>query len=324
MAYEFKISSWADRYRPRKFGDVFGQLGLTESLAACARNANPRPIILSGPTGTGKTTLGLIYAQSIYCEAPEADASPCRQCEECLNFEKGAPGNFHFIQCGSRGGIETIRHILDVQINCSPIYGGRHVVFFDEAHRLSPAAMDALLTPLEFRNYPTAFIFALIDPAALPAALQSRCRDFHVSLPDQSLATEYLRYLCRSEELVFDVEALELIASIKRNFRNLIVNLENVADGDAKRSITLSRVRQVLLYDRSHNTLNYMKALCAADVTTQLSSLRSINQTPTETLSGLRETLLYIKGTYVNRTPFELPNSMAPFASGRYGLSGGN
>ncbi len=65
------------------------------------------------------------------CEAPLPGGSPCGHCGSCGLFVHSANHNFHAVNCGLDGAIDTMRYLIDDAMAVAPMYGRRYVVFFD-------------------------------------------------------------------------------------------------------------------------------------------------------------------------------------------------
>jgi len=61
----------AEKYRPKKFGDIFGQPKADTWFRKQVISREGRSVLLSGPHGTGKTSLGLLYAKALFCLGPK-------------------------------------------------------------------------------------------------------------------------------------------------------------------------------------------------------------------------------------------------------------
>jgi DNA polymerase III delta prime subunit len=162
-------------YRPRRFDQVLGQVDVKRPLAQMLVDGRlPRTLLFSGPSGTGKTSVARIVAASVVC-SDRTDADPCGACGDC------APvlfGRFSFpvweINAARDGGIDDVRRLQD---HLGHAYPWRQVVLWDEAHRITREACDALLKTLEETPQAT-FILITTDPVGLPPTIRSRATPF--------------------------------------------------------------------------------------------------------------------------------------------------
>jgi DNA polymerase-3 subunit gamma/tau len=121
---------------------------------------------MTGPTGTGKTTLGRIAAQSYTCSDTDEDGKPCFKCVSCRYFTELGPGHHPDVlevNCGSDTGIDVIRSI-QVTAASNPVIGRHRVIFLDEVHRLSEAAKQAAFKLIEEPRAKTRFILGSMEP----------------------------------------------------------------------------------------------------------------------------------------------------------------
>jgi DNA polymerase III gamma/tau subunit len=79
------MTDLAKKYRPQRFGEVAGQPKADAWFRRQVISKEARSVLLSGPYGTGKTTLGLLYGKALFCEATE-DGEPCGTCDRCKEF----------------------------------------------------------------------------------------------------------------------------------------------------------------------------------------------------------------------------------------------
>ncbi len=69
-------------------------------------------LFISGPRGTGKTTIAKVFAKAINCEhAPVAE--PCNECPSCLGITQGSISDVLEIDAASNNGVDEIRDIRD-------------------------------------------------------------------------------------------------------------------------------------------------------------------------------------------------------------------
>ena len=116
----------AERLRPRTLEEFVGQeklVGPGRALRQLIESGELRSLILWGPPGSGKTTLGWIIANRI-------------------------KGNFLAFSAAV-SGIKEIRRAMEESRRKFRSYGSRDVIFIDEIHRFNKAQQDVFLPFLE-------------------------------------------------------------------------------------------------------------------------------------------------------------------------------
>jgi len=156
------------KYRPKSFDEVFGNRQVVEALKKIvARKNRPHAFLFHGPPGTGKTTLAGILAG-----------------------ELGASGrDFIEMDSATYRGIKDIRELKDIFF-IAPSSKARFV-FFDEAHKLTKDAEEAMLKDLERFPPHLYFAFATTEPKQLLPTTLSRLTPFET----KKLSTVEMRAL---------------------------------------------------------------------------------------------------------------------------------
>jgi DNA polymerase-3 subunit gamma/tau len=222
---------FTERFRPRAWEEIRGQDRAVNYLVGQVRSGKARSVVLHGPVGTAKTSAARLYALSLRCLHLSHTHSPCWHCSECKQYERpeGNPG-IHDLDCGTRGRLDDIQRYLSIL--SVPAWGRkRRILHFDEAHRLSERAYDALLLSLEDPPLDTTFIFSTTQLEKIPAPIRSRCAvlDFVLLRPDQIVA--YLRGICERAGLEAEPEALALLAHLSGgHVRDALKLLEQAAE----------------------------------------------------------------------------------------------
>src|SRR5262249_34465173 len=132
--------------------------------------------VLTGPRGTGKTTLARIVAKAINC-TNVIDGNPCRSCESCLAVSNGNHPDVLELDGASNNGVEEIRDIRD-RVKYSPSLSPYKVYIIDEVHMLSTAAFNALLKTLEEPPPHVIFMLATTEIHKVPDTILSRVQRF--------------------------------------------------------------------------------------------------------------------------------------------------
>lgn len=135
--------------------------------------------IISGIRGVGKTTLARIFAKGMNCEIKDDVAEPCNECDSCLEANADTNPDIEEIDAASHNGIDDVRALQNV-LQYSPTRNVR-VIIWDEAHRLTPQAFDALLKTLEEPPPGNLFIMCTTNPGKIPKTIQSRAVHLQLS-----------------------------------------------------------------------------------------------------------------------------------------------
>lgn len=168
-------------------------------------------LLLRGPRGIGKQTLGMALAQGLLCESRTDAGSACDSCSACHWFATGAHPDFRMLvpateaepdaesdDQGKRSkpspwiSIEQVRELHDF-IHVSSHRGGRKIILICPAEALNVSAANALLKNLEEPPAQTHFILISHRPHRLPRTIISRCRQLSLRQPDPASALAWLK-----------------------------------------------------------------------------------------------------------------------------------
>lgn len=243
-----------DPDRPRRFSDVVGQDYPVKYLSGLiVRGQLPRTFLLAGTVGSGKTTLARIYGLALLCHRPEADGSPCWQCDVCNSFEAerrttalfvvDPPSRFcEYDVTGNGGDLERVRTFVE-RAKARLGERARYVLFFDEAHGLDGDAADFMLKQLEQEGN-VVFLFATSEHHRLAPALKSRLTKLQVKPLSLAAAVQFLKSKAREADLEFEDEAVVMLASVVNGQPRDLVKALQQTPHDGKR-ISVADVRSV-------------------------------------------------------------------------------
>ena len=254
------------KYRPRTYGDVLGQQATVSVLKQFVVEGRGyhQSYVFCGQHGSGKTTLGRILARALLCEAP-VEGSPCDECSSCRTLLDGHTHEcFVELDAATKSGKPDLARILE-DMQYSTVSGKRRIYLFDESHRLSKQALDALLKPME-DNSPGSedkrlvCIFCTTEPEKMVGTIFSRCAPaFVIRSAPQGEIVERLNEICGQEGIEAEADALDLIVEqSESHIRDALKMVEGVSMLGA---ITSKTVASYLHLDANDGVLDLLEAL---------------------------------------------------------------
>ncbi|MCW5833611.1 MAG: replication-associated recombination protein A [Labilithrix sp.] len=230
--------------RPARLEDYVGQahlVGAGKLLAAAIERDRVPSMILWGPPGVGKTTLGRVIA--------------------------ARTKSVFVLFSAVLGSIQELREIVAAAKERLDYKGERTIVFVDEIHRFNKAQQDAFLPHVEAGTITLIGATTENPSFSVNAALLSRCKAFRLeALKEEQLVTILERALADRESglgasgVTAARETLQAIARIARgDARRALTTLESAAAfatsrGEAEvtvATLAASEEKAPLLYDKA-------------------------------------------------------------------------
>jgi len=143
-------------YRAKTLEDLIANKASLSSLKKILQRDNPpNAFLITGPAGTGKTTLGRIIKDMLKCSRSD----------------------FTELNASDDRGIDAVRTLAD-GMRTMPLSGKTKVILLDEAHMLTKPAQEALLKSLEEPPKYVHWIICTTNPETLKPTLKRRCHQY--------------------------------------------------------------------------------------------------------------------------------------------------
>ena len=177
--------------RPKLLNDLVGQTEIIDSLKSQMNSGRiPHFFIISGPVGIGKTTLARILALSLQLQRKDFLLTD----NDWLQYKKL---EINEINAANRNGIDEIRQISN-NLKYKPIFpSSAKIIILDEAHQLTNAAQNALITETEDVAEYIYYIFCTSTINKIIPALRRRA---YIITPKDLTESEIKELLCQAKE----------------------------------------------------------------------------------------------------------------------------
>jgi DNA polymerase III subunit gamma/tau len=202
----------ARKWRPQRFDDVVGQVGVTQTLRnAIARGRIAQSFIFSGARGVGKTTTARILARALNCEhGPTAD--PCGTCDACVEITEGRDIDVIELDAATHTGVDNVREVIIEGLGIAPARDRYKIFIIDEVHMLSNSSFNALLKSIEEPPPHVVFMMATTELHKIPETIRSRSQEFELRTIGARSVAEQLGRIAEAEQIDADADALLLLA----------------------------------------------------------------------------------------------------------------
>jgi DNA polymerase-3 subunit gamma/tau len=165
------------KYRATRFSEMVGNFKTVKELQFRAKERNlPQTILLSGNSGTGKTTLQRIISKALTCSNLSPEGEPCNECSYCKDINN----EDFMLACYEYNGAEIGKQqVLEIQERAETVslQSKCKIFFIDEFQGLfvnTDKALDTLLKIIEKPYKNTYFILGTMDLGAIQSHIKGK------------------------------------------------------------------------------------------------------------------------------------------------------
>jgi replication factor C small subunit len=181
-----------EKYRPSKFDEVVGQEIIVSRIRSMVEQENIPHMLFAGSPGTGKTTIALIIAKTLFKE----------------NWKQ----NFLETNASSERGIDVIRENIKDFARTKPIGTNiPKIILLDEADALTRDAQNALRRTMEQYSENCRFILSANYSSKIIEPIQSRCSIFRFKPLAMEDVKKITKRIAKEEKLNVNDKVIELI-----------------------------------------------------------------------------------------------------------------
>ena len=172
---------------------LVGNLKIASAVTGFIKeNRLPHAIIIEGDKGTGRHTLAKYISAAAVCSG---ENPPCNTCRDCLNSANLSHPDIIVVapeENKKNISVNQIRTLRD-EAYVKPHGAARRVFIIDCADTMNDQSQNALLKVLEEPPATVIFILVAESKASLLSTVISRCVILSLTVPDRSVAAQYVK-----------------------------------------------------------------------------------------------------------------------------------
>lgn len=244
------------KYRPEGFDEVIGQDHIVKVIEGALKAGKvSHAYLLSGPRGTGKTTIARIIAKVL----------------------GSSTSDIYEMDAASNRGIDDVRYIRE-NVSTLPFDSKYKVYILDEVHMFTKDAWNALLKTIEEPPEHVIFILATTELEKIPETIISRCQTFVFKKPTDTILAQVVSNVAKKEGYTIEEGGSELIAILSDGaFRDALGTLQKITSFTSGKKIKLSDIEEVTGAPNTTLVNNFLLALAKKDIESGYSVIEQVS-----------------------------------------------
>ncbi len=168
---------WIERFRPATLAEVLGQERVTETLSRFVSEKMLPHLLVTGPSGTGKTVSVEAALRELYGESWQ-DHVTIFQTADLMERGRAfleSDDRFMHLYKPDESFLSNLKYAINTYASIRPIHTEFKVLWFEDAHTLSHEVQHALRRTMERYSGTCRFVFCTTNASALIPPISSRC-----------------------------------------------------------------------------------------------------------------------------------------------------
>jgi replication factor C small subunit len=220
---------WIEKYRPQSFEEMVGQEHVIARLKAAAGSV-PH-LLLSGPSGTGKSVAVECLSRELYGERQNENSTTIVVSDLFEQGKRYLEGDERYAHVYRRDVslLSNFKNITRNFASIRPLDTDFRLLTFEGASALPREGQQALRRTMERYSRTCRFIFVTRRPSGIIPAISSRCLPFFFAPLPEDIVEQQLRLILRNEQaegLLSDDEIDLIVRAAGGDLRKAIMLLE--------------------------------------------------------------------------------------------------